>query len=200
MLGQLLKLIDLEPRSSRAALAFAHTKSADEAVLMARCLLSRSLKFPFERCSASEGATSLQSEGPSSLILGLGDDTAMDGPGDDFIWGGQGNDTINGYAGTNLFFGGPGDDTILAANGDNTVIPGPGLDNVALGTGDDTVHIFDLCEIEAGENLDGGTGNDTLYAPVSLSELLALGLNITNFENVIVQNGSCSWNADSGLQ
>lgn len=129
--------------------------------------------------------------GVSSLNLGAGDDTAFDGPGNDFIWGGLGNDTIMGYGGTNLFFGGYGDDTIKAANGDNTVVPGPGRDTVALGTGNDTVHIFDLCEVAGGETLDGGSGFDTLYTPVPLAQLQALGVTVANFERIIVQDDHC---------
>jgi Ca2+-binding RTX toxin-like protein len=133
----------------------------------------------------------LQSPGPSSLLLGSGDDVAMDGAADDLIWGGPGNDTINGHGGTNLFFGGYGDDTIHAANGNNTVVPGPGADNVACGTGDDTVHIFDVCEIGWGERIDGGTGNDTLIIPVSLEELRALGVTVANFDNIVVRPQPC---------
>ncbi|MCH2111169.1 MAG: hypothetical protein MK135_17755, partial [Polyangiaceae bacterium] len=148
---------------------------------------------PNECILAKDGSDTvfLQSAGPSSLILGQGDDVAMDGVADDFIWGGLGNDTINGYGGTNLFFGGWGDDSIMAANGINTVVPGPGLDNVALGTGDDTVYIFDACEIEPGEKIDAGTGQDTLYLPVSLEEAEALGLIVVGFEEIIVAPDPC---------
>jgi Ca2+-binding RTX toxin-like protein len=102
-----------------------------------------------------------------------------------------GRDTINGYGGTNLFFGGPGDDTIMAANGTNTVIPGAGRDTIALGTGNDTVYIFDLCEVSAGETIDGGAGVDTLIAPVPLSELRALGVTVVNIEKFVVRPNSC---------
>lgn len=140
--------------------------------------------------SGSDTVTQTAS-GASALNLGAGDDTAMDGPGDTFIWGGLGNDTINGYGGTNLFFGGYGDDTINAANGVNTVVPGPGRDTVAMGTGDDTAYIFDECELVSGDRIDGGSGTDTLYTPISLSELTARGVTISNFERIIVQDNHC---------
>jgi hypothetical protein len=133
----------------------------------------------------------LQSPGASSLLLGGEDDVAMDGPGDDLIWGGTGRDTIHGHGGTNLFFAGWGDDTIMAANGDNTVVPGPGADTVACGTGNDSVHVFDVCEVSAGERIDGGSGFDTLYIPVPLAELSALGVTVTNFEKIVVRPEPC---------
>jgi Ca2+-binding RTX toxin-like protein len=133
----------------------------------------------------------LRSEGPSSLLLGSGDDVAMDGPGDDFIWGGAGSDTINGYGGTNLLFGGFGSDTILAANGKNVVVPGPDADVVALGVGDDTVHIFDVCEVAAGERIDGGSGHDVLFTPVPVEELVELGVQVANFEEFVVRREPC---------
>ena len=142
---------------------------------------------------AGKGADTLaiQVGGSSALHLGPGDDTAQSGSGDDLIMGGPGRDTIMAYGGTNLLFGGPGDDIISAANGTNTVVPGPGLDIVALGTGDDTVYIFDECEVDAGETIDGGSGNDTLVIPVPLSEMEAAGLTVVNFENIIVERNGC---------
>lgn len=134
---------------------------------------------------------SFASTGPSALLLGSGDDTAIGGPGDDFIAGGPGNDTLNAYGGDNLVFGGAGRDTLYVGNGSNQVVPGPGADVVACGGGDDTVYIFDLCEVERGETLDGGAGNDTLVAPVDLATLQAMGVSVTNFESVRVEHNTC---------
>lgn len=47
--------------------------------------------------------------------------------------------------------------------------------------------IFDLCEVVAGEVLDGGGGSDTLITPVSLSQLQQLGVTVKNFEQIQVQ-------------
>ncbi len=150
-------------------------------------------KAPNECIIAQAGrdTVSRTASGQSALLLGPGDDTAMDGPGDDFISGGPGDDTINAYGGTNLLFGGPGRDTLYAANGTNHVVPGPGADVAALGNGDDTLYIFDLCEVERGETLNGGAGVDTLVTPVPLAELAALGVTVSGFETVLVQHNTC---------
>jgi Ca2+-binding RTX toxin-like protein len=140
---------------------------------------------------AGADTLTVAANGKSSLNLGAGNDTAFDGAGDNFIWAGFGDDTINGYGGTNLFFGGWGNDTIKAANGTNTVIPGPGIDTVALGTGDDTVYLFDACEVVSGKKIDAGTGFDTLYTPMPLAELRARGMQVENFDRIIVQDNHC---------
>ncbi len=146
-----------------------------------KCVLARS----------GDDTVAYTPSGASALNLGNGNDTAIDGPNDNFIWAGRGDDTINGHGGTNLFFGGWGRDTIMAANGTNTVIPGPESDTVALGNGNDTLYIFDLCEVVGGETLDGGGGTDTLVIPVPLEALRANGVSVSNFENVVVQQNSC---------
>ena len=100
-------------------------------------------------------------------------------------------DTIAAYGGQRVVFGGAGNDTIHAANGDNVVVPGPGIDTVALGTGNDTAIIFDLCEVESGDQIDFGSGQDTLITPVPLAQLQALGVTIAHVDTVIVQQNSC---------
>lgn len=128
---------------------------------------------------------------PATVLAGFGDDTVMGGPQSDSFLGGPGNDTLYGYEGQNALFGGPGDDTIFAGNGGNRVVPGPGRDVVTTGTGNDIVSIFDVCEIESGESLSGGSGEDTLVSPVPLEELTALGVVVSGFEHVRVERNSC---------
>lgn len=146
-----------------------------------------------ECVAAGEGddVVFLQSSSPAALLLGAGNDTAMDGPQNDLIISGSGNDTINGYGGTNVFLAGAGNDTVTAANGDNIVVPGPGADTVSLGTGDDHVYIFDACEVEWGERLAGGTGHDVLHTPLSLEELAAKGVTVHSFEEIIIESQPC---------
>jgi hypothetical protein len=129
--------------------------------------------------------------GDGIVLAGDGDDIIMAGP-HSTVRGGNGRDTINVWGGPATVYGGPGDDTINAANGDNFVVPGPGRDTVALGTGNDTVALYDLCEITGGgKTLDGGTGTNTLITPVPLAQLRALGVTVSNFQNIVVQSNSC---------
>ena len=159
--------------------------------------------------SGSEGDdTLLGGGGVDELFGGPGDDYICGGGGDDTIVGGPGNDTLVTGCGHDIVYGGPGSDLII--NGpcatesgfefmpfanplpQGKIVPGPGVDTVKLGPEDDTVYIYDLCEIGEGESLDGGDGEDTLIAPVSKAELEAMGLVIDNFENVIIEQNSCS--------
>lgn len=139
---------------------------------------------------ALAGSDTIFSSGTGSAVLaGDGDDTIMAGAGA-FVRGGAGRDTINGFS-NGTVYGGYGDDVIFSGNGNNFVYPGPGLDTVSLGTGNDTVAIYDLCELTAGEQLVGGTGNNTLITPVSLAQLQARGVSVVGFQNVLVRQNSC---------
>ncbi|GCD90905.1 calcium-binding protein [Nocardioides sp. LS1] len=103
--------------------------------------------------------------GSAATIVGTGASETINGtPGPDVIVGGDGNDTINGLGGddricdpsgsnnVNLLRGGPGDDRLL---GSASLHGGAGNDVlVVAGTVGSTVLV------------DGGTGNDTLRAPV----------------------------------
>ncbi len=132
-------------------------------------------------------------QGAAAVLGGTGDDTMMvGGGGAQTVYGGAGNDTLNvwGDAGSQIF-GGGGDDVISAGNGNNICVPGPGMDNVTLGTGNDTVIIYDVCELTAGEMLDGGTGSNTLVTPVPLSTLASLGITVRNFGEVVVRAEPC---------
>jgi RHS repeat-associated protein len=128
----------------------------------------------FQATVLSSSADTFQSSVAASCIVGL-----------------EGNDTIAAQGSGSIVFGGPGNDTIQAANGNNIVVPGAGIDNVATGTGNDTVYIFDACEAAWGDTIDMGSGDDTLVSPLSLAELQARGLTITNVDHVVVQQNSC---------
>src|SRR5262245_16565477 len=96
---------------------------------------------------------------PSKMEGGWGDDTLKGGYGDDqltdsfgdvtYLYGGSGNDVLISYSGRSYLYGGPGDDGLQAGgSGISALYGGDGNDWLAGGLGDDT--------------LVGGTGNDTL--------------------------------------
>ncbi|HEY4106601.1 MAG TPA: hypothetical protein VGM44_22025, partial [Polyangiaceae bacterium] len=128
---------------------------------------------------------------PAALFLGSGDDTAMAGPGAETVRGGDGRDTINAWGGPKTIYGNAGDDVISASGGDQFVVPGPGADTVSTGEGNDTVAVFDLCEVSPGDHFDGGSGQNTLLTPVPLSTLESLGVSVSNFETIKVEQHSC---------
>jgi len=79
---------------------------------------------------------------------------------------------------------GAGDDMIDLTASTDMVFPGPGLDDVSTGDGDDTVVILGACELEVGEVLDGGKGEDLLIAPTDACDLATRGVYALNFEKV----------------
>jgi Ca2+-binding RTX toxin-like protein len=146
---------------------------------------------PAQCILALGGDDTLAISGSGSVVLcGEGDDTVMAGPGA-VVRGDNGDDTINVWGGSTGVYGNAGDDTIQAADGNNFVVPGPGKDAVTCGAGDDTVAIFDVCEIQKGESLNGGKGSNTLISPISAAALKGLGVTVRNFQTVAVQQNSC---------
>ncbi|GEM_PF-2647005 len=81
---------------------------------------------------------------------------------------------------------GAGDDVIIGGRGNDLIIPGSGHDYVHAGAGDDFVVIFDACELERGETILGGPGNDTLVTPLSLRRLQALEITVRGFEKITI--------------
>jgi Ca2+-binding RTX toxin-like protein len=100
-------------------------------------------------------------------------------------YGGLGHDVIE-ITGGGIVLGGPGNDEIVTILGQHAIYPGPGRDFVTAGIGDDQVVILDVCEVEPFEVLDGGFGNDTLVTPVPLLDLIARGVIVVGFENIVV--------------
>jgi hypothetical protein len=74
-------------------------------------------------------------------------------------------------------------------SGGDRLLPGPGRDVVRGGDGNDTIVIQDICEIVSGETLDGGAGSDSLYSPLSLSQLVAAGVTVRSIETIHVFEG-----------
>ena len=101
-------------------------------------------------------------DGNDTVYGGDGNDSIDTGKGNDFADGGAGNDIIAGGAGNDRLFGGTGDDLLL---GDGSIGSGGGSGGQALwgsgagsggGSGGDKITFNDY--------LDGGAGNDKLYA------------------------------------
>ncbi|MEO3433630.1 peroxidase family protein [Inquilinus sp. CAU 1745] len=94
------------------------------------------------------------SEGETLMALG-GRDVVFGGDGDDNVMGGGEADMLYGDGGADRVLGGAGDDYIDAGSGDDAVFGGDGDDLIvaADGDGDDTYY---------GDDMVGGTGNDTL--------------------------------------
>lgn len=137
-----------------------------------------------------------------TIYAGDGNDTLLGGPGADILAGDGDNDAIEGGSGGDTIAGGSGDDVveggagndIIDGNGGNDVLSGgAGRDTVNGGSGDDHVIVYDLCELESGEILNGGSGTDTLTIPVDLSIVVGMGVIVAGFENTVVQqSASCT--------
>ena len=99
-----------------------------------------------------------------------------------------GNDIIDiiGVRPYNQARGGRGNDFINGSLKNDLIMPGSGFDDVNAEAGDDTVVFFDVCEIERGGKVNGGRGNDTLILPVPAAIAQELGLEIVDFETIVV--------------
>jgi Ca2+-binding RTX toxin-like protein len=103
-------------------------------------------------------------EGADFADAGEGRDVVFAGAGDDQVFAGGGNDMVYGEAGADRLFGGAGNDLIDAGSGDDTVVAGSGDDLIvgAKSDGDDSYF---------GDEMDGGTGIDTLDLSVITAHL-----------------------------
>lgn len=61
------------------------------------------------------------------------------------------------------------------------------------GDGPDVFWIRSSCHAVAGEIIDGGSGRDTLYSPLSIEELTQRGVTTTNIEEIVMieDEGGC---------
>lgn len=122
--------------------------------------------------------------GQNVLAGGGGNDVVTTNGDDSAIHGGNGRDVINMHRDGDVW-GGRGADMILGGHGNQHIRPGAGADFVTAGGGDDRIVI---CAAEAGEVIDGGSGNDTLVSPLSIHDLLVRGVIVVDVENVTVRN------------
>jgi Ca2+-binding RTX toxin-like protein len=129
--------------------------------------------------------------GPSAVIGGPGSDIIMAGGPGAQVRAGAGDDTVNVWGGLAIVTGDDGNDTITVSGGQNLILPGAGIDNISASGGNNTFEIDDLCEVGAGEQLIGGDGFNTLITPVPAADLVARGVVLSGFTNVVVQHNSC---------
>ncbi len=144
--------------------------------------------------------------GRDAYLLGGGDDYVLGGSSGDLLSGGGGNDLINGGTGNDIVFGFAGDDLLAGTAGDDVVRGGFGNDVIVAGSGQDDLvgaagdDVFVFVEGDSGTaTMAGGDGTDTLYLVLSsdtaadydadaAGTLAALGLTVTDVENVVVLN------------
>lgn len=120
-------------------------------------------------------------------ILGEAGNDMIDGRNSqDLVFAGLGDDVALGSNAVDTIDGGPGDDAIDGGNGADLLIGGPGRDEVHGGLGPDVIRIRGACEVQSGEVIDGGGGPDTLETPITLAALVALGVTVTDIENVVL--------------
>lgn len=130
--------------------------------------------------SLSEASFSVfdQVRASSTLVTYSGDDDEITGTDDsDYIDAGAGFDTIDGGAGADIIDGGSGDDTINGGRGQDLIEGGDGADIIKAGSFLDRetvagyyndqgkyVEYQTIYEVDAFyENLNGGSGADTIY-------------------------------------
>ncbi|MBT0779655.1 hypothetical protein [Paracoccus sp. pheM1] len=104
-----------------------------------------------------------------------GNDRITGGTGNDFILGSAGNDTIYGMDGADIIMGGAGNDWIMGGNGKDTIY-GDG--------GDDVIIVNDVRDYYslAGDDISGGSGEDTIAAEATTSSSL-----------LVIKLGKVSW-------
>ncbi len=124
--------------------------------------------------------------GPAILAGGDGDDILNARSDNDFLHGGEGDDLLNAGGGSDILEGKGGNDKLNGHAGNDVLIGGSGADSIAGGPGNDVVLILDICELEAGEKLNGGSGMDILISPVDLATLQNLDIDVTKFEKTVV--------------
>ena len=104
---------------------------------------------------------------------------------DDTLIGGQGDDELAGGEGLDWISGGAGNDTIRGGAGNDVIHPGMGRDDSRGGEGDDTFTVHGECEIEPGEVIDGGAGEDKLVSSLTEQELIERGVKLVSIENFV---------------
>jgi Ca2+-binding RTX toxin-like protein len=94
--------------------------------------------------------TILQGAGQDAVWGGSGGDDIRSGRGDDLAYGGTGDDHLRGEAGNDELYGGAGDDALLTGRGNDLAFGGQGNDHLIGEQGQDTLY--------------GGAGDDTIAA------------------------------------
>lgn len=109
-----------------------------------------------------------------ALVVGSaeGDDVRLTG-GVDFVFASDGDDTVRGGASDDGIYGGAGDDELRGGRGNDELVGGAGIDLLKGGRGADFIVdnlFFENIEVATeSDTLEGGRGNDTLFAILSSS-------------------------------
>lgn len=116
---------------------------------------------------AGRGNDSVLAAGGNDVVLaGRDNDTVDGGAGSDLVIGGSGRDVLRGSAGSDLLAGNADDDIISGGGGNDTILLGTGLDWARGHAGNDLLIITDDA-LPGFDQVDGGTGRDTLRLEVS---------------------------------
>lgn len=127
------------------------------------------------------------------IFGGLGNDRLTGGNGPDVIYGGPGDDILLGMNGPDLLYGGAGNDRLEGGAGPDELEGGSGVDTMLGGDGPDVFWIRSSCHALSGEIIDGGSGRDVLYSPLTIEELVQRGVTITDVEEIVIieDEGGC---------
>ncbi|MFC3230920.1 hypothetical protein ACFOGJ_26985, partial [Marinibaculum pumilum] len=115
-------------------------------------------------------------EGTNYMEGGDGDDTMTAGSQNDTLHGGRGDDMLDAGAGYNAVYGGDGDDTLYVTDGRST-LQGNDDDDLFIARGGDTID----------DNLDGGSGTDTLFSDGDI--VFDGNARMSNIEHVEIEGG-----------
>jgi Ca2+-binding RTX toxin-like protein len=129
------------------------------------------------------GETIMALDGHDNVVAGAGADVVHGGAGNDFLsgeagrdmmFGGDGDDTMLGGSDADMLYGDAGNDRVFGDDGNDLIDAGMGIDTVYGGAGDDRimVSVNDGNDVYYGDDMAGGTGNDTL-------DMSAITANIT---------------------
>ncbi|WP_349601045.1 cadherin-like domain-containing protein [Azospirillum argentinense] len=108
------------------------------------------------------------------------------GAGNDLLVGSAFDDTLRGDAGDDTLFGGAGNDVLVGGGGNNVLFGGAGDDRLYVDT--------------QTASLDGGAGNDTVYARYSGGVTLDLSASIELFNGSVGSDTVTAVNASSAVE
>ncbi|CAO3379224.1 cadherin-like domain-containing protein [Azospirillum argentinense] len=133
-----------------------------------------------ERVFSGSGNDILTATGSITLVEING------GAGDDLLVGSAFDDTLRGDAGDDTLFGGAGNDVLVGGGGNNVLFGGAGDDRLYVDT--------------QTASLDGGAGNDTVYARYSGGVTLDLSASIELFNGSVGSDTVTAVNASSAVE
>jgi len=133
-----------------------------------------------ERVFSGSGNDILTATGSVTLVEING------GAGDDLLVGSAFDDTLRGDAGDDTLYGGDGNDVLVGGGGNNVLFGGAGDDRLYVDT--------------QTASLDGGDGNDTVYARYSSGVTLDLSASIELFNGSVGSDAVTAVNASSAVE